>query len=1455
MSRHSIANVLTEFNVADNPVIFTVLCLITAADLLMICYNKFRGHRRVLRRGRDAVKRRKEARKAARDKAKSKSDEDATVLAERKRRKLEKMGENAKREEMEKEKKKHAKHPPIQDRVFLDLLDANMYTPVERKAQNNRASDYEAKDSPQSPGAGLKITPTSESKFCTPARRPGGVDALLADLLAPGAGLPAMQPDGPIIPWAELLQQRIRSGDRPTPGSAASTPCAMIQQRLPSRAQILARPDGGEYASPPSRRTRPDGGSLQPGSIRRRSTDPKFKSQRIPNCSAMLSGSRNAVGAPMRLEELKPSPGSVGLSPERPIQERITNLGIGSGSPKKLGGGPQSSPRFTSARLPLRTTAPGGLEGTAPTVAVDGTVSTRLPLRTVPSHGGLVLPPRPDQTQMAGALDSPGDAAGETPPPAGETPPIETLVRRGSAAPSAAPAAAEATEAVTEAVTEADSNPPSPQFFSSRLPKLPTRPAAEIAPPSVPPSPPDIPDKTLDGLLSAVSGALGDGGATDGSAAATGRPSLPKLRSTRLSMVMPIPADAASGDGSMTEVASPTRMKSTRLRMLPRPPPEAAATAVPGDGLAAISQPATLGGAPSVPPQSTRMRMMHKPTTADDAPAAAPVNPAQLRALTASLKAMCSPVDVTTKPKDGTKRPPDVAHGVPVPDDADEAAPAPERTSAAKKFKMLKFAQAPASAFKEAGEASKAKVLKLAHAAHLDDAGKSAAKAARLSVISAMRASGAKESGEELKGQMLALKDEAKAFKAELRDAFKSPKDFARFIRGIGRRGALRVKKFGYDFVQTARSEHTVANALAPPEEDVLGDSLQDEQIIHIFWTLVLAELCMINLLSENGSDSFAPLQIIYLGFITSMACAAVGKLLKEVFKFCNKKRRRQSMYDRFRRRYFKKKMDKKRKKLEAEKEKAEGGGQSDQKATGKAGESKGKASFDFSYAGISERLNVRKQLQKQAQAARYQERQSYLGPLEATFMPKKVERMRRDAERKAEGAVKIQAIIRRRQARKELLKRRQDGGYDRAAVALQAAQRRRTSRLSVIEKRKIKKEQNEAAITLQKVARGRNKRIEKKRQDEAARSMQKMQRSRMTRRKKKKKGLSGPSPPPSPPEGPDVAEAPSIRPNRFLQRLAPSSAAPPPADGIGLVAAAPLPAIPAGAAPAFCVAAPSASGARKCKFAAMLGKPAGGGDTSDSVAPAPAVTKDPVDTLKANPLKSNRFLAGLAAARSDEADAPAAAPAARGNAMLIKAFGGGAAGGAPAGAGAGGNKLLMKAFGGGGAAGAPAAGGAGDVFKSNRFLAQFASKVQGEEGDAPAGDAPAGMSRGKALWQRAKGVKVIARAKLSAEEADRIRRSKLVPFTRRYILLRWTTGWIINIVIFVVLWLVCFIYGVTFGETTMNSILLAWVAALVQTFLLVEPSEVLALVLIPSIADNACVVKCRTQLKDLGFI
>ena len=65
--------------------------------------------------------------------------------------------------------------------------------------------------------------------------------------------------------------------------------------------------------------------------------------------------------------------------------------------------------------------------------------------------------------------------------------------------------------------------------------------------------------------------------------------------------------------------------------------------------------------------------------------------------------------------------------------------------------------------------------------------------------------------------------------------------------RGMLGRAAVRTKKFLYEFVQTSRSEHTIANAIAPPEDDILGDSLQDEQVHHtaILWsTWVLLIAC-----------------------------------------------------------------------------------------------------------------------------------------------------------------------------------------------------------------------------------------------------------------------------------------------------------------------------------------------------------------------------------------------------------------------------------------------------------------------------------------------------------------------------------------------------------------------------------------------------------------------------------
>ena len=139
--------------------------------------------------------------------------------------------------------------------------------------------------------------------------------------------------------------------------------------------------------------------------------------------------------------------------------------------------------------------------------------------------------------------------------------------------------------------------------------------------------------------------------------------------------------------------------------------------------------------------------------------------------------------------------------------------------------------------------------------------------------------------------------------------------------------------------------------------------------------------------------------------------------------------------------------------------------------------------------------------------------------------------------------------------------------------------------------------------------------------------------------------------------------------------------------------------------------------------------------------------------------------------------------------------------------------------------------------------------------GSAEEARSASGFARGKQLWLKARGVRMPAKVKMSVEEAERARRSKLVPFSRRYVLIRWTIGWIINIGIFVALWLINLMYGVYHGPPVMQSILVAWGAGLIQTFLIVEPSEVLGLVFLPSIAENKCVAWVKGNLKEYGFI
>ena len=127
------------------------------------------------------------------------------------------------------------------------------------------------------------------------------------------------------------------------------------------------------------------------------------------------------------------------------------------------------------------------------------------------------------------------------------------------------------------------------------------------------------------------------------------------------------------------------------------------------------------------------------------------------------------------------------------------------------------------------------------------------------------------------------------------------------------------------------------------------------------------------------------------------------------------------------------------------------------------------------------------------------------------------------------------------------------------------------------------------------------------------------------------------------------------------------------------------------------------------------------------------------------------------------------------------------------------------------------------------------------------------GVSKGKALWMKAKGVKMITKSKVSAEEAQRIRRSKLVPFSRQYHWLRWTLATLSNLGIFVL------IIAWTWNEART----LAFGAELVLVnclfifcfFLLSQALQIVLLVLLPSVKDNSCIAYVKLRAMEYGFI
>ena len=108
--------------------------------------------------------------------------------------------------------------------------------------------------------------------------------------------------------------------------------------------------------------------------------------------------------------------------------------------------------------------------------------------------------------------------------------------------------------------------------------------------------------------------------------------------------------------------------------------------------------------------------------------------------------------------------------------------------------------------------------------------------------------------------------------------------------------------------------------------------------------------------------------------------------------------------------------------------------------------------------------------------------------------------------------------------------------------------------------------------------------------------------------------------------------------------------------------------------------------------------------------------------------------------------------------------------------------------------------------------------------------------------------------AERDAKEAERRKRMTLIPFSRRYVLFRWTCGWLFNVLYYVILCLMDFIYGVQAGSVQFGQVMVSWLAALIFTYLVIEPAEIFGIVFLPILAQNKYVAYLQDRAKYYGL-
>ena len=83
----------------------------------------------------------------------------------------------------------------------------------------------------------------------------------------------------------------------------------------------------------------------------------------------------------------------------------------------------------------------------------------------------------------------------------------------------------------------------------------------------------------------------------------------------------------------------------------------------------------------------------------------------------------------------------------------------------------------------------------------------------------------------------------------------------------------------------------------------------------------------------------------------------------------------------------------------------------------------------------------------------------------------------------------------------------------------------------------------------------------------------------------------------------------------------------------------------------------------------------------------------------------------------------------------------------------------------------------------------------------------------------------------------------------------RVTLAWVFNIAFYLIMCWFTYTYAILFGPEETNGWMMSFVLASGNAWLIIEPFEVVLIVMLPFLFDNKCVAKCRVTAKELGLI